>query len=378
MIILMMIAALSFPIGQMTLKGTVLSQIPVDGSEPGNEDPSWDGGWTNIVPANHTGQTFIAKSSIFWSVEVAVLTTPNTSAKTDTISMKIFSEVGQVLTKVSKTVDSGFDGWLRFEVPGGGLQVVPGQKLIIRLEDTGRVLFGWKYGENKYPNGTAIMLGVEDPRFDFLFRINRSPNQVASSNPRTAEPIANTHQVLIPDATEPCPVEVTKWWQEIRAAAKDATDASQRKDQALREAWNRNQQRGKTDDKNDILPHKEREKFDADISEARTKYLDLLREGLEKSYRVPIRDNANPIFLYMGRPSYTRLAREKRINGTVIMQVEFRADGTIGEVKVVKGIGNGLDENAVKAIRKTIFLPAVKDGIFLTVTKSPQAEFDVR
>ena len=61
MIILIMIAALSFPIGQMTLKGTVLSQIPVDGSEPGNEDPSWDGGWTNIVPANHTGQTFTSR-----------------------------------------------------------------------------------------------------------------------------------------------------------------------------------------------------------------------------------------------------------------------------------------------------------------------------
>jgi TonB family protein len=213
--------------------------------------------------------------------------------------------------------------------------------------------------------------GNEDP--------NWSEGQAASSRPLMTQPASNAAQDLIPEATEPCPIEVREWWQGIRAAAKAAIEASQRKDEALREAWNRNQGRSKdTDEEDDILSHKKRERLDADISETRARYVELLREGQEKSYRAPIKDRANPIFLYMGRPSYTRLAREKRINGAVTVQGEFRADGMIGEVKVVRGIGYGLDENAVKAIRKIIFLPAVKDGVFLTVTKSPQAEFNVR
>jgi TonB family protein len=37
-------------------------------------------------------------------------------------------------------------------------------------------------------------------------------------------------------------------------------------------------------------------------------------------------------------------------------------DGTVGEVVVSRPIGFGLDENAVAAIRKAKFSPAIKDG----------------
>ncbi|MGA9071460.1 MAG: energy transducer TonB [Terracidiphilus sp.] len=42
--------------------------------------------------------------------------------------------------------------------------------------------------------------------------------------------------------------------------------------------------------------------------------------------------------------------------------VVVRADGTVGEVAVSRPIGFGLDENAVDAIRKAKFQPAIKDG----------------
>jgi hypothetical protein len=38
------------------------------------------------------------------------------------------------------------------------------------------------------------------------------------------------------------------------------------------------------------------------------------------------------------------------------------ADGKPGEIAVGRPIGFGLDENAVEAIRKATFTPAVKDG----------------
>ena len=42
--------------------------------------------------------------------------------------------------------------------------------------------------------------------------------------------------------------------------------------------------------------------------------------------------------------------------------VVVKADGTVGEVAVSRPIGFGLDENAVAAIRKARFQPAIKDG----------------
>ncbi len=145
-----------------------------DSSGPSNEDPAWKSGWTNIVARNRTGQSFIANSPRISSIEVALLTTGNNLADAvkDIITMKILSEDGRVLTKVSRTIDVGFNGWLRFEAPEQGLKVIPGEKLTLRLEDTGRVFFGWKYGWDKYPNGAAIMLGRKNKQHDFLFRVN--------------------------------------------------------------------------------------------------------------------------------------------------------------------------------------------------------------
>ena len=149
------------------------SRSPSGVPGPGNEDPQWEGAWANIVPAKYGGQTFLAKGTIVSSVEIALLTTENKTVAHDAITLKILSEDGQLLVGVSRTIDAGFDGWLRFEIPEGGLKVAPGQKLIIHPEDTGKVLFGWKYGSDKYPDGAAIIGGPnENKQYDFLFRVN--------------------------------------------------------------------------------------------------------------------------------------------------------------------------------------------------------------
>ena len=171
-ILLITWATLISPLFAISQTMSAYIQSPTDISGPSNEVPDWKEGWTNITPPNRTGQIFIAKNSTISSIEVALLTTGNKVADKDTITMKILSEDGGVLTKVSKTIDVGFNGWLRFEVPEQGLKVMPGQKLTIRLEDTGKVAFGWKYGGDEYPYGAAILVGKEDKKYDFLFRVN--------------------------------------------------------------------------------------------------------------------------------------------------------------------------------------------------------------
>lgn len=181
----------------------------------------------------------------------------------------------------------------------------------------------------------------------------------------------------IPRATRPCTAEVAAWWQAVRTAAKEIIDARRRENQA-QTAWYYAHPPGSRTDQERGLPKKELDKLEADIAAAVERYGQALAEGQAKSYRAPIEDRAKPLVLYVGAPRYTEQARKNKVQGKVNMEAEFRSDGKIGDVKVVSGLKDGLDEQAVKATRETLFLPGVKDGMFVTVSMPLWVEFNLR
>jgi TonB family protein len=61
-------------------------------------------------------------------------------------------------------------------------------------------------------------------------------------------------------------------------------------------------------------------------------------------------------------PVYTQEARSLRIEGEVLLEVVLEASGSLRLVKVVRGLGHGLDDNAVKAAEQIRFKPATRDG----------------
>ena len=61
-------------------------------------------------------------------------------------------------------------------------------------------------------------------------------------------------------------------------------------------------------------------------------------------------------------PSYTYEARANKIAGTVILKVVFTSKGTVENIRVVRGLPNGLTERAIEAAKKITFVPATKDG----------------
>ncbi len=61
-------------------------------------------------------------------------------------------------------------------------------------------------------------------------------------------------------------------------------------------------------------------------------------------------------------PVYTDEARAKRIEGEVLLEVVFEATGKIHVLKVVRGLGHGLDDAAVRAAEQIRFKPALRDG----------------
>lgn len=62
------------------------------------------------------------------------------------------------------------------------------------------------------------------------------------------------------------------------------------------------------------------------------------------------------------RPAYTEEARRLEIEGEVQLEVVFGASGEVHILRVVRGLGHGLDENAVIAAKAIRFLPAKKNG----------------
>ncbi len=61
-------------------------------------------------------------------------------------------------------------------------------------------------------------------------------------------------------------------------------------------------------------------------------------------------------------PEYTDEARSARIEGTVSLELEFTAAGDVRVLRVVRGLGHGLDESAQRAALRIRFKPAQSDG----------------
>ncbi|MGZ4835398.1 MAG: energy transducer TonB [Terriglobales bacterium] len=61
-------------------------------------------------------------------------------------------------------------------------------------------------------------------------------------------------------------------------------------------------------------------------------------------------------------PIYTDEARSMRLEGEVLIEVNFSANGTLHVNRVVRGLGHGLDEAAIAAANKIRFKPALRTG----------------
>jgi TonB family protein len=61
-------------------------------------------------------------------------------------------------------------------------------------------------------------------------------------------------------------------------------------------------------------------------------------------------------------PVYTEEARNLKLEGEVLLEVEFAANGQLHVNRVVRGLGHGLDEAAIAAANKMHFKPAQRNG----------------
>ena len=109
------------------------------------------------------------------------------------------------------------------------------------------------------------------------------------------------------------------------------------------------------------------------------------REELKRSVTLPSPDEAKTqttapqeqvfaprdvtrkaILIARTKPQYTDGAREEGIAGTVVLRAVFSSSGDITGIRAVRGLPYGLTENAIAAARRIIFIPAIKDGRFVS------------
>jgi protein TonB len=78
------------------------------------------------------------------------------------------------------------------------------------------------------------------------------------------------------------------------------------------------------------------------------------------------------------KPDYTEQARQRGIEGDVVMEIVVRGDGSVGDVRVLQGLGHGLDERAAQAVRQWLFSPARRKGVAVDVVVEVAIEFKIR
>lgn len=140
----------------------------------------------------------------------------------------------------------------------------------------------------------------------------------------------------LPAATEPCTAEECAWWNRLREAGNNLLRKGDEKSMSV--------------------------------------YASLFAEGVAKSYKVPLMDRPSQV-LFFGQPVPPAKYLSQQRSGTVRLSAEFRADGSVGEIKVLNGLSTQVDQRCIQAARKVLFLPAIKDRQFVTEWETPEYKF---
>jgi TonB family protein len=78
------------------------------------------------------------------------------------------------------------------------------------------------------------------------------------------------------------------------------------------------------------------------------------------------------------KADYTEEARQRSIAGEVVLEIVVRRDGSVGDVRILQGLGGGLNERAVQAVRQWRFAPAQRLGSPVDVIVEVAVEFRLR
>jgi len=91
----------------------------------------------------------------------------------------------------------------------------------------------------------------------------------------------------------------------------------------------------------------------------------------------PMTSSLRPSILYREKAKYTDIARTNRVQGTVVLQVVFARDGAIQDIRVIRGLPDGLTRKVIEATQAIRFNPATKNGEPVSVRGTLEFTFNL-
>ncbi len=98
-------------------------------------------------------------------------------------------------------------------------------------------------------------------------------------------------------------------------------------------------------------------------------------QAAEKIHKVGEDGVSSPKLLEKVEPKSTPEAKEAKLEGTIVISVEIHPDGRAYNIRIEEGLGMGLDENAIEAIKQWKFRPGMKGGEPVAVSAMIEVNF---
>jgi TonB family protein len=84
-----------------------------------------------------------------------------------------------------------------------------------------------------------------------------------------------------------------------------------------------------------------------------------------------------PLLMFAPVPEMSEEAKREKISGNVLVNLWVDENGNPTHVRVRRGAGHGLDENAVEAVKQYKFKPAMEDGKPVMVSLNVEVNFQI-
>jgi TonB family protein len=95
------------------------------------------------------------------------------------------------------------------------------------------------------------------------------------------------------------------------------------------------------------------------------------------AYR-PGKNVTSPVVLREVKPEYTTAARDAKTAGHVWLSCAVMPDGTVSDVRVIRGLDRILDQKAIEALRQWRFAPGRRDGVPVRVDVDVEMAFTLK
>jgi TonB family protein len=100
----------------------------------------------------------------------------------------------------------------------------------------------------------------------------------------------------------------------------------------------------------------------AELTHGQAPPANAVQEGTAGTAPEPPKAAITPHVVFKPEPEYNEEARRARVNADVALKIVVRPDGTVGNVRVLRPVGFGLDEDAVECVKTWRFVPGTRDG----------------